>query len=302
MSLFKTAAVFAKKSDALKGPLESLVKLVKASGARLMVDEVAARILADPVNYPARGIDEIGAGADVAIVIGGDGTTLGVGRRLARFSTPLIGINAGRLGFITDVVLEEMDRVIPIMLEGHFVRDERPMIEGSVLHEGKKVFSSNAVNDIGITHGKIGGMVEFTVYVDGQLMSSQRADGIICATTTGSTAYALAAGGPILHPSLQGRVLVPVAPHTLSNRPIVLPLSSQIDLELTEVRDGQAYFDMQEFMPMAEGDLLHIHVGRDRFTLLHPPGYNHFDLLRRKLKWNTMPTSAKSARFPVGQR
>lgn len=300
MSVFKTAAIFAKSSPDLKGPLEALAALVTQSGVSLLVDETASQILADPVRFPPNSVQTIGEKADVAIVLGGDGTTLGIGRRLAQYDCPIIGINAGRLGFITDVVLEEMSRVIPLMLEGHYVRDPRPIIEGSVLHEGRVVYQSNAVNDIGITHGKIGGMVEYTIYVNGLQMSSQRADGIIYATTTGSTAYALAAGGPILYPSLKGVVLVPVAPHTLSNRPIVLPSDAQIDIKLTEVKDGQAYFDMQEFMPMEAGDVLHIHVGHNHFTLLHPAGYNHFDLLRRKLKWNLMPTSSRIIRYPSG--
>ncbi len=302
MPVFRTAAVFAKNSDALGPSLEALVNLIAGCGIRPLLDGHASQILGNPALYPAHSDAELGENADVAIVLGGDGTTLGVGRSLAAYDLPIIGINAGRLGFITDVVLEEMNRVIPIMMAGHFIRDRRPVLDGTVLHDGRSVYQSSAVNDIGITHGKIGGMVEFTVYVDGQQMSSQRADGVICASTTGSTAYALAAGGPILHPSLQGLVLVPVAPHTLSNRPIVLPLNAQIDIELTEVRDGQAYFDMQEFMPMTAGDLLHIHTGPHAFTLLHPPGFNHFDLLRRKLKWNLMPTSSRPIRFPAEER
>ena len=184
MSVFKTAAIFAKSSPDLKGPLEALAALVTQSGVSLLVDETASQILADPVRFPPNSVQTIGEKADVAIVLGGDGTTLGIGRRLAQYDCPIIGINAGRLGFITDVVLEEMSRVIPLMLEGHYVRDPRPIIEGSVLHEGRVVYQSNAVNDIGITHGKIGGMVEYTIYVNGLQMSSQRADGIIYATTT----------------------------------------------------------------------------------------------------------------------
>ena len=192
MSVFKTAAIFAKSSPDLKGPLEALAALVTQSGVSLLVDETASQILADPVRFPPNSVQTIGEKADVAIVLGGDGTTLGIGRRLAQYDCPIIGINAGRLGFITDVVLEEMSRVIPLMLEGHYVRDPRPIIEGSVLHEGRVVYQSNAVNDIGITHGKIGGMVEYTIYVNGLQMSSQRADGIIYATTTGSTASSIA--------------------------------------------------------------------------------------------------------------
>lgn len=295
MPVFKTAAVFAKKADGLKEQLSELIETIARAGVTPLLDETASATMGGGAGLEPHGVEELGEKGDVAVVLGGDGTTLGVGRRLARYNRPIIGINAGRLGFITDIVLEEVKQILPQMLDGHFVRDSRPIIEGQVLHEGKPVFRSNAVNDAGITHGKIGGMVEFTIYVDGQRMSSQRADGIIYATTTGSTAYALAAGGPILHPSLQGAVLVPVAPHTLSNRPIVLPASSIVDIELTEVKDGQAYFDMQEFQSMDEGDILSIRMGENRFTLLHPAGFNHYDLLRRKLKWNLMPTTSRFA-------
>ena len=295
MPVFKTASVFVKKSDGLKNQLSELLEAIDRAGVTPLLDESAASIMGGGAGLEPHGIDDLGRLGEVAIVLGGDGTTLGVGRTLAAYDRPIIGINAGRLGFITDIVLEEVKQILPLMLSGHFVQDSRPIIEGEVLHQGKTVFHSNAVNDAGITHGRIGGMVEFTIYVDGLRMSSQRADGIIYATTTGSTAYALAAGGPILHPALQGAVLVPVAPHTLSNRPIVLPASSVVDIELTEVKDGQAYFDMQEFHSMSEGDILHICMGKTRFTLLHPAGFNHYDLLRRKLKWNLMPTSSRFA-------
>ncbi|MCG5031650.1 NAD(+)/NADH kinase [Mesosutterella sp. OilRF-GAM-744-9] len=291
MPVFKKAAIFVKQSGLPRSLLARLLDVVCRSGVEPLLDEAAFKTMGEGNRWKPHSPQELGEKADVAIVLGGDGTTLGVGRLLAPYGRPIIGINAGRLGFITDIVLEEVEQIIPQMMEGRFVRDDRPVIEGSVLHKGKKVYESNAINDAGITHGRIGGMVEFTIYVDGQRMSTQRADGIIYATTTGSTAYALAAGGPILHPSLLGAELVPVAPHTLTNRPIVLPLSSVVDIELTEVKDGQAYFDMQEFWPMDEGDVLHIHVGKNHFSLLHPAGYNHFDLLRRKLKWNLMPTN-----------
>jgi len=179
------------------------------------------------------------------------------------------------------------------VLAGRYTRDVRRMLAGEVVRKGKSIFSGIAVNDVGISHGRAGGMVEFVIYVNGQQMSSQSADGIICSTSTGSTAYSLAAGGPILHPSLQGLCLVPVAPHTLSNRPIVLPANVAIDIELTNARDAVAYCDMQEFCDVQPGDVLKIRPTEMTMTMLHPAGYDYFDLLRRKLKWNFMPTSVK---------
>ena len=223
-------------------------------------------------------------------MLGGDGTMLGVARSLAPFGTPIVGVNAGRLGFITDIVLEDMERLLPALLQGQCTRDVRRMLSAELVRNGESIFSGLAVNDIGVSHGRAGGMVEFIVYVNGIQMASQSADGIICSTPTGSTAYSLAAGGPLLGPMLDGVTLVPVAPHTLSNRPIVLPGESSIDIEITESRDAVAYFDMQEFCDVLPGDVLRIRQAKESFTLLHPIGYDYFEVLRRKLKWNYMPT------------
>ena len=215
---------------------------------------------------------------------------LGVARSLAPFGTPIVGVNAGRLGFITDIVLEDMERLLPALIQGQCTRDVRRMLGAELVRNGECIFSGLAVNDIGVSHGRAGGMVEFIVYVNGIQMASQSADGIICSTPTGSTAYSLAAGGPLLAPMLDGVTLVPVAPHTLSNRPIVLPGESSIDIEITESRDAVAYFDMQEFCDVLPGDVLRIRQAKESFTLLHPIGYDYFEVLRRKLKWNYMPT------------
>ena len=214
-------------------PLQALIKVIEACGAEVFLCERSAASLKGRSNRPGHPRAELGAMCDLAIVLGGDGTMLGVARDLAGFDIPIIGVNAGRLGFITDIVLEDMETILPQVLAGRYTRDVCRMLACEVVRKGKSIFSGIAVNDVGISHGRAGGMVEFVIYVNGQQMSSQSADGIICSTSTGSTAYSLAAGGPILHPSLQGLCLVPVAPHTLSNRPIVLPANVAIDIELT---------------------------------------------------------------------
>ena len=152
------------------------------------------------------------------------------------------------------------------------------------------MFRARAINDVVVSRGIAGGMVEFTVRVDGVTMYTQRADGVILATPTGSTAYALSASGPILHPSLAGLVLVPIAPQTLSNRPIALPDTVLVDIELTDVRDASAHFDMQSYASLAPGDVVHVRRATDSVTLLHPVGYNYFATLRQKLHWSFMPT------------
>lgn len=288
--MFSKVAIFVKPTESLAGPLTALISMIRNTGAEVFLDERSAQTLGDRAGSRGYTRAELGDLCDLAVVLGGDGTMLGVARSLAPFGTPIVGVNAGRLGFITDIVLEDMERLLPALLQGQCTRDVRRMLSAELVRNGKIIFSGLAVNDIGVSHGRAGGMVEFIVYVNGIQMASQSADGIICSTPTGSTAYSLAAGGPLLAPMLDGVTLVPVAPHTLSNRPIVLPGESSIDIEITESRDAVAYFDMQEFCDVLPGDVLRIRQTKNSFTLLHPIGYDYFEVLRRKLKWNYMPT------------
>lgn len=291
--MFSKVAIFVKPTESLAGPLTALISVIRNAGAEVFLDERSAQTLGDRAGSRGYTRAELGELCDLAVVLGGDGTMLGVARSLAPFGTPIVGVNAGRLGFITDIVLEDMERLLPALLQGQCTRDVRRMLSAELVRNGESIFSGLAVNDIGVSHGRAGGMVEFIVYVNGIQMASQSADGIICSTPTGSTAYSLAAGGPLLAPMLDGVTLVPVAPHTLSNRPIVLPGESSIDIEITESRDAVAYFDMQEFADVQPGDVLKIRPSQRTFTMLHPIGYDYFDLLRRKLKWNFMPTSSR---------
>lgn len=289
---FRTAAVFAKtrtegRRTAMIEALDAIVAIVERAGMRSMLDAdtCAALSLEGRRGYPT---SAIGAEADVAIVIGGDGTMLSIARAMAMFDVPLIGINFGRLGFITDIALHQMPEVLEQMLAGRYETDRRTMLEGEVLHAGSVVLQTHALNDVVVSHGLAGGLIEFTVRVDAVTMYNQRADGVILATPTGSTAYALSANGPILHPSLAGMVLVPVAPHTLSNRPIALPDDVEVEIELTEVREGSAHFDMQSFSQLEPGDIVRVRRSARAATLLHPAGYNYFETLRQKLHWNVM--------------
>ena len=291
--MFRKVAIFVKPTESLAGPLTALISVIRKTGAEVFLDERSAKTLGERAGSRGYTRAELGELCDLAVVLGGDGTMLGVARSLAPFGTPIVGVNAGRLGFITDIVLEDMERLLPALLQGQCTRDVRRMLSAELVRNGECIFSGLAVNDIGVSHGRAGGMVEFIVYVNGIQMASQSADGIICSTPTGSTAYSLAAGGPLLAPMLDGVTLVPVAPHTLSNRPIVLPGESSIDIEITESRDAVAYFDMQEFADVQPGDVLKIRPSQRTFTMLHPIGYDYFDLLRRKLKWNFMPTSSR---------
>ena len=238
------------------------------------------------VQYPILDVAGIGAHCDLALVVGGDGTMLGIGRLLAKFGIPLIGINQGRLGFITDIAFDDYQAVLKPMLSGEFEEDRRWMMQGQVIRDGRCVFDATAMNDVVVHRGATSGMVELRVEVDGRFLANQRADGLIIASPTGSTAYALSAGGPLLHPSLAGWILVPIAPHTLSNRPIVLSDSGEITVEVVAGRDASANFDMQSLASLLHGDRISVKRSEYQMRFLHPKGWSYFDTLRKKLHWN----------------
>ena len=237
-------------------------------------------------QYPILDVASIGAHCDLGLVVGGDGTMLGIGRLLAQFGIPLIGINQGRLGFITDIAFEDYPAVLEPMLRGEFEEDRRWMMQAKVVRDGRCVFNATAMNDVVVNRGAVSGMVELRVEVDGRFVANQRADGLIIASPTGSTAYALSAGGPLLHPSIAGWVLVPIAPHTLSNRPIVLSDSGEITIEIVAGRDASASFDMQSFATLLHGDRITVRRSEHQMRFLHPKGWSYFDTLRKKLHWN----------------
>jgi NAD+ kinase len=233
---------------------------------------------------------EIGRHADAAVVLGGDGTMLGIARQLAPYDVPLIGINQGRLGFMTDIPLDRMMPLLQDMLNGKVESEQRSMLEGLVLREGKTIFQGMAFNDVVVSRGAGSGMVELRVDVDEHFMYNQRSDGLIVATPTGSTAYALSAGGPLLHPRLAGIVLVPIAPHALSNRPIAIPDTSEIVIEVMAGRDMSVNFDMQALTRVQHHDRIVIRRSAHAITFLHPAGWSYYDTLREKLHWNEYPS------------
>ena len=237
-------------------------------------------------GHPMLEVEGIAKQCDLALVVGGDGTMLSFGRRLAAAGVPLIGINQGRLGFITDIALEGYQAILAPMLEGLYEVDHRPLMHAKVWRDGVCVFDALAMNDVVVNRGATSGMVELRVEVDGHFVANQRADGLIIASPTGSTAYALSAGGPVLHPSLSGWALVPIAPHTLSNRPIVLADPGEIAVKLVAGRDASANFDMQSLAKLLHGDRITVRRSQHKVTFLHPKGWSYFDTLRKKLHWN----------------
>ena len=223
---------------------------------------------------------------DLAVAVGGDGTMLAAARQLAALGVPVIGINQGRLGFITDIALDNFEHTLAPMLQGSFVTEQRHLLHGEVLRGGKSIFSAIAMNDVVVNRGATAGMVELSIQVDGKFVAKQRADGLIVATPTGSTAYALSAGGSLLHPGVMGWILVPIAPHNLSNRPIVLADSCEIEIELLSDRDASVNFDMQSLTSLQVGDRIVVKRALHAAQFLHPVGWNYFDSLRHKLHWN----------------
>jgi NAD+ kinase len=292
-SIFRQVALFGKYHAALppsaagatRAALEDIANFLTDGGCEVVLERDTAAN-AGVTGYPTLDVPSIGEQCQLGLVVGGDGTMLGIGRQLARFGVPLVGINQGRLGFITDIPFDKYATVLPPMLAGEYEEDQRTLMHARVVRDGHCVFDALAMNDVVVNRGATSGMVELRVEVDGHFVANQRADGVIVASPTGSTAYSLSAGGPLLHPSIPGWVLVPIAPHTLSNRPIVLPDAAEIVIEVVAGRDISANFDMQSLASLMHGDRITVSRSQHKVRFLHPRGWTYFDTLRKKLHWN----------------
>src|SRR5512140_3478346 len=278
------AAVSGALAGSVRSALEDVAHFLNAKGCEVVFERETAAT-AGITGYTTLEIAAVGEQCDLVLVVGGDGTMLGIGRQLARYGVPLIGINQGRLGFITDIPLDHYRSLLEPMLAGAYTEDHRSLMHAQVFRDGHCVFDALAMNDVVVNRGATSGMVELRVEVDGHFVANQRADGLIVASPTGSTAYSLSAGGPLLHPSTPGWVLVPIAPHTLSNRPIVLPDSSEVAIEVVSGRDASANFDMQSLASLLHGDRITVRRSQHRVRFLHPRGWSYFDTLRKKLHW-----------------
>jgi NAD+ kinase len=223
---------------------------------------------------------------DLVVAVGGDGTLLHAARHVAGRNVPLLGVNRGRLGFLTDISPEHMLQAIDAILAGDYLSGHRSMLSASV--DGRAVDDALfAVNDVVLQKGEIGRMLDFTTVVDGVYVNTHRGDGLIVATPTGSTAYALSCGGPIIQPNVNALVMVPICPHTLSDRPLVLPSTSTVRVSLEKDEQGSAHVvcDGEALAKLAAGETLTISLATQAVTLLHPRDYNYYELLRSKLNW-----------------
>ncbi len=283
---FKTVAVVG-KSDATSLPdvLDQLSGVLRKRGLQILMDPLTAGASRKAPDATVA-MTELPARADLTIVVGGDGTLISCARLMAERGVPLVGVNLGRLGFLTDIPADGLESAIESVLDGDFVPEQRTLLAGGVRRGSQTLFSTLAFNDVVVSRGAMGSMIEFAVTVDGEFIYSLRADGLIVATPTGSTAYALSAGGPILHPSLQALALVPISPHTLSNRPIAIRGTSKVEITLVRGIDARANFDVQAHWQLEPGDVVSVSAAPRPATLLHPKGYRYFSMLRQKLRWN----------------
>ena len=231
---------------------------------------------------------DIAAHSDLIIVVGGDGTLLKAAHAIAARPVPLVGVNLGKLGFLADITPEQLQEDIVAILKGEFSREERLLLDSCVQRDGGKQDCTPALNDVVIQKSDGGRLIEFETHVDGHFVCAHRADGIIVATPTGSTAYALSGGGPILHPAMDAMLLVPICPHTLGDRPVVVAGGSRIEIVLTHHSHGgraQVTWDGQRAEPLTMGERVQIKRADRRITFIHPRGYDYYKILRTKLHW-----------------
>jgi NAD+ kinase len=288
---FKKIALVGKyQADGFAHMLLNLANILKNLGCEVFLEAETASntTITQLPSIPAR---EFESNIDLVIVLGGDGTMLGIARQIAGQNVPLIGINMGTLGYMTDIPLQDVELVLTEMLNGQYESDVRYLLEAKVIRDTTVIGSGLALNDVVVNRSGFSGMLELTVRVNDQFMYNQRSDGLIVATPTGSTAYSMSAGGPILHPSVAGVVLAPIAPHALSNRPIVLPSDSLIAIELVGGKDVTVNFDMQSLTQLQIGDVIAIKRSQKTINLLHPIDHSDYRALRQKLHWNEYPSS-----------
>jgi NAD+ kinase len=283
---FRTIGLIGKyNSPDVSEPLLRLGAFLEGRGMRVLLDRLTAGHVGQ-THYAILPLDEVGRQADLAVVIGGDGTMLNIARTFAPFETMLVGVNLGRLGFLTDIPLNAMCETIGTILDGEYSVEERMLLSAEVYSDGTSRFQVLAFNDVVVSKGGKGGMIEFDVHIDGQFVYTLRSDGIIVATPTGSTAYALSSGGPILHPSVDVLALVPVCPHTLSNRPIAVSSRATVEITMRSAPDALAHFDNHSHFALREDDRLVVRRFDHVMRLLHPPGYSYYHMLREKLHWS----------------
>jgi NAD+ kinase len=262
--------------------LADLARHLAAKNIKVWVERNTAQH-AELTGFDTASLEKIGANVDLAIVMGGDGTMLSVARILMNSDIPLVGINRGRFGFLTDLRAEDMLVEIDRILAGQYQIESRMLLIASVYRGNKLIHQGVALNDVVVKSGLR--LIELEVQIDGKFVHKQRSDGLILSTPTGTTAYSLSAGGPILHPNLYAIALVPISPHTLSNRPIAVHSASKIEVTLVQIDEAQVSYDGQYQLALELGDKIVVQRAEQSISLLHPTDYCYFEMLRNKLNW-----------------
>ena len=281
-SFGRVALIGKLRSAEIAQSLRELRAMLEQRGCEVLIErETASDLGLRGVDYAA-----IGAEAKLAIVVGGDGTMLAAARNLVRHHVPLVGVNQGRVGFMTDIGHDDMRSGIGAILEGRYSIEERALLEAEIKRNNKSVLQTIALNEAVVGKGSQGRLIEFNLLIDGEFVYSLRADGVIVATPTGSTAYAMSAQGPILHPAVPAFALVPLNPHTLSARPVSVSDRMMIEIVLVRALDARAHFDGFALADMQQGDRLLLKRSADAVRFVHPPGYSYFATLREKLRWS----------------
>lgn len=286
---FKTIGLIARqRQENITDTLITLKNILLGRQLSVIIETETANYLPDN-QLPTASRNDIGKLCDLIIVVGGDGSLLNAARAAVDSNTPVLGINRGRLGFLTDIHPSELNSRIEEVLDGNYIEEHRFLLTASVHHKNKVIATNLALNDVVLTPGELAHMIEFSIVINDQFVCSQRADGLIVATPTGSTAYALSGGGPILHPHLDAMVLVPMFPHTLSARPIVITGNSTIKILISEINETSPKLscDAQARIELPPGCEIHIQKKAEQLRLIHPNDYNYFQTLRAKLHWST---------------
>lgn len=287
-SSFKTIGIIGKASDpGIADTLAILYRYLKQHDYAVVVDRLSAQFIPES-GIESCAIETIGERCDLIIAAGGDGTFLSAARAIAEYGIPLIGINLGRLGFLVDISPYELLPKLNNILTGHYSEEKRYLLRTKIIRDHRVFNEQTAVNEVVVHRWVTPSMIEIVTHIDGVYLNSQRSDGMIVSTPTGSTAYSLSAGGPILHPSLNALVLVPLNPHTLSNRPIVIDDSAEIEISFCQTKQINALVtcDHLEIPEVLISDKILIKKDPKPIRILHPEGHDFFEILRKKLNWS----------------
>jgi NAD+ kinase len=280
---FSRIALIGKHTPEIADSLRALRAFLRGRGCEVKVERETSAQIGD--GEDAADYDALGAFAQLALVLGGDGTMLAAARSLARHDVPLAGVNQGRVGFMTDIALRDMQSSVGAILDGRYSLEERALLDAEILRGGKRLLHTVALNEAVVGKGSQGRLIEVEVRINGEYVYALRADGLIVATPTGSTAYALSAQGPILQPGVGAFALVPLNPHVLSARPVSVSDASVIEIALLRAPDARAHFDGFALTELAAGDRLVLKRSAHAIRFVHPPGYSYFAMLREKLSW-----------------